>query len=43
MVGVDGSSLQADSQPQLSWLGLRVGSGLVPNLHSLYELNRPLL
>jgi len=36
-VGVDGSSLQANSQPKSVWLGLRVGSRLVRSLHSSHE------
>jgi len=33
MIGVDDSSLQADSA-QVGWLGLRVGSHLALRLHS---------
>ena len=33
-VGVDGSSLQANSQPKSVWLGLRVGSRLARSRHS---------
>jgi len=38
MVGVDGGSLQADSQPKsVCLLGLRVGSCLALSLHSSHE------
>ena len=37
MVAVDGSSLQADSQPVSSLVGSRVGSHVMLSLHYYYD------